>query len=77
MWAILIALLPMILKLLEYLLSKQKSGKPLRDNEKRRINAILHATTQLRNVSVAMGCKPDGEEDRELTLAAQSSPDDD
>ena len=76
MWiTILTIVIPILLKLAEYLFKKQASGGALSDREQRIVNKLNHAQAKVRTASVALGCKPDGEPEVVTTSIAVAEPD--
>lgn len=61
MW--LTVLLAAIGWVLSWLLSKQRSGKPLTEAERRKVNKAIFEFDKLRRSAVSLGCNPNGEDD--------------
>ena len=58
---IIMALLPLLLKLLEWLTKQQTAGKELTDKQKRKVNEVIYRSNKIRAVAVRMGCNSVGE----------------
>lgn len=56
---IIAALIPLLVKLIEYLRNRKK---PLTDRQKAALNKVLRHCAELRRHAVSMGCHPEGEE---------------
>lgn len=62
MWVMIISIvIPLLLKLFEYLRDKNANGELLTEREQRIVNRVNHAAGQVRIQSVKLGCLPDGE----------------
>lgn len=61
MWiTILTIVIPILLKLAEYLFKKKEAGEGLTAREEKIVNRLNHATGRVRMASVSLGCDPDG-----------------
>lgn len=72
MWitTIISIVIPLLLKLFEYLRDKNAAGEPLTAREQRIVNKLNNATAKVRMESVKLGCLPDGEEPTAEEVAA-------
>lgn len=70
MWITIISIvIPILLKLFEYLRDKNAKGISLSDRERRIVNKLNKATHGVRVESVMLGCVADGADDEVVTTA--------
>lgn len=47
--------------LITFLQNRHKSGRPLSDRQKKRLNHAIHKVNEFKAMAVSMGCKAEGE----------------